>query len=203
MFNSLQCRDNASDSHTVICVCVFECGFLHVSDKWRQRKMGSERETIEVFVINTLKYIHTTPFPLIIFYFYRHPQTQTVISGHPWAARQSCFITIWFILPTGTMIRKLIVLPSPQRADYRRHNMKHSAEIGNCFFSVNKSIRCTVPGIKHIFQGYGHIFWFRAAGAVTKWSSFGCKNQTRTQYFHKLRLEVVIITIFSGSMRQI
>lgn len=78
------------------------------------------------------------------------------------------------------MIRKLIVLPSPQRADYRRHNMKHSEEIGNSFFSVNKSIRCTVPEIKQIFQGYGPVFWFRAAGAVTKWSSFGWKNQTRT-----------------------
>ena len=83
------------------------------------------------------------------------------------------------------MIRKLIVLPSPQRADYRRHNMKHSAEIGNCFFSVNKSIRCTVPGIKHIFQGYGPIFWFRAAGAVTKWSSFGCKGPNEDTVFPK------------------
>lgn len=85
------------------------------------------------------------------------------------------------------MIRKLIVLPSPQRADYRRHTMKHSAEIGNCFFSVNKSIRCTVPGIKHIFQGYGPIFQFRAAGAVMKWNLFGWKNWTRTQNFHKFR----------------
>lgn len=41
MFNSLQCRDNTSDSHTEICVCAFECmcmfecgmEFLHVSDK--------------------------------------------------------------------------------------------------------------------------------------------------------------------------
>lgn len=186
-----------------MCVYVSVCVWMSVSNRDWERTMGSERETMGVFAINRLKYIHITPFPLIIFYFYKHPQTQTVISGHPWAARQSCFITIWFILPTGTMIRKLIVLPNPQRADYRRHNMKHSAEIGNCFFRVNKSIRCTVPGIKHIFQGYGPIFWFRAAGAVTKWSSFGCKNQTRTLYFHKLKLGVVIITMFSGSMGQI
>lgn len=160
---------------------------MSVTNRDRERRMGSGKETIRVFVINILKYIHNTPFPLIFFYFYNHPQSQTLISGHPWAACQSCFITVWFILPTGTMIRKLIVLPSPQRADYRRYNMKHSAEIGNCFFSVNKSISCTVPGIKHIFQGYVPIFQFRAAGAVTKWSSFRWENQTRTLDFHKFR----------------
>lgn len=144
MFNSLQCRDNAFDSHTEICEWV-----LWGWDFARHWQIETEKEWLEVrgkpweYCHKYLKYIHKTPFLLIMFYFYKHPHN--VISGHPWAASQSCFITIWFILPTGTMIRKLIVLPSPQRADYWRHNMKHSAETGSCFFCVNKSIRCTVP----------------------------------------------------------
>lgn len=178
-----------------VCVCVWVCEFC--MSVWQIETEGKmeERGTIGVFIRNTFKCIYITPFPLIILLL----QTSSESNCYLWSgsARQSCFITIWFILPTGTTIRRLIVLPSPQIADYRRHNMKHSAEIGNCFFSVNKSIRCTVPGIKHIFQGYGPIFCFRAAGSVTKWSSFGCENQTRTLYFHKFRLqkhEVVIIT---------
>lgn len=81
------------------------------------------------------------------------------------------------------------MLPSPQRAEYRRQNMKHSAEFGSCFLSVNKSIRCTVPRIKHIFHCYGPIFWSRAAGVLMKWSSFSRKKkpskETRSNNNHK------------------
>lgn len=81
------------------------------------------------------------------------------------------------------------MLPSPQRAEYRRQNMKHSAEFGSCFLRVNKSIRCTVPRIKHIFHCYGPIFWSRAAGVLMKWSSFSRKKkpskETRSNNNHK------------------
>ncbi len=74
MFNSLQCRDNASDSHTEMCMCVCLCacvcvwGWIFVR-QWQieTEKNGGGRETVGIFVTNTLKYIHKTPFPLIYF----------------------------------------------------------------------------------------------------------------------------------------
>lgn len=35
MFNSLQCRDNTSDSHTEICVCAFECWMWVFACQWQ------------------------------------------------------------------------------------------------------------------------------------------------------------------------
>lgn len=55
--------------------------------------------------------------------------------------------------------------------------------------------------MKHIFQGYGPIFQFRAAGAVMKWSSFGWKNQTRTLVSINSETQKTVVIIVSVSCK--
>lgn len=83
MFNSLQCRDNAPDSHSENCVCdcVVHSEFLHVSDKKRQsEKDGKQEGSQGVICSEHVMSIHLH-LPSIIWYFCKHPQP--VISGHP------------------------------------------------------------------------------------------------------------------------